>query len=54
MQEIIEYTTAFQILPSELDKRVNDLIADGWQPFGVPYVGKPGYLMQAMVKYKKD
>ena len=29
MQEIIEYTTVFSTLPLELDKMVNELIADG-------------------------
>ena len=47
------YTTAKALSVHELDVRVNELIQEGFQPFGSPYVTGTGESMacQAMVKY---
>ncbi len=49
MNEIIEYKTAEGENPGSLDRQVEKLIAEGYQPYGNPYTaGKNVY--QAMIK----
>ena len=50
-RKISEYVTVYASTCLELDKRVQKLIASGFQPFGNPYQGNSGYFIQAMVKY---
>lgn len=35
------------------EKNPKELIAQGWQPFGSPYIDEEGYDCQAMVKYEQ-
>lgn len=48
---IFEYITVYASTCLDLDKKVQKLIAEGFQPFGNPYKGNSGMLLQAMVKY---
>ena len=50
-RKISEYKTAYASTCLDLDKKVQKLIAEGFQPFGNPYKGNSGMLLQAMVKY---
>lgn len=60
--KIIEYKTVHGSSVNELDVRVNEMLRDGFQPFGSPYLsdreieGKVDTFAayQAMVKYEKD
>lgn len=60
--KIIEYKTANGSSVKELDECVNAMLAEGFQPFGSPYLsdqeveGKVDTfgLWQAMVKYEKE
>ena len=54
MQKISKYTTVTAAHSYDLDRMVNDLIANGWQPFGFPCVGTPTFFMQTMVKYTEN
>lgn len=49
MKHIDAYCMARGTGPLTLCESVTDLIAEGWQPFGSPYVNGSIYL-QAMVK----
>ncbi len=53
MNEIIEYITALASNIKDLDKKVNDLIKQGYQPYGSPYVteGTEFLACQAMVRH---
>ena len=47
--KIIEYKTVEGGTPGKLDEQVKDLIAEGYQPYGNPYVvGRQ--ICQAMIK----
>lgn len=57
-KEIVEYILIFDINNLQrFNKKVNDKIKDGWQPYGthpiVPTNVGLKYYSQAMVKYKK-
>jgi hypothetical protein len=46
------YKTAIEEHSSQFDKKVNDLLAQGWELYGSPYgvtEGEDGYLCQALV-----
>ena len=50
MSQIKKYYTANAGDLIALDKLVNKMISDGWQPYGTPYlIGKSGEFCQAMV-----
>lgn len=60
MPKITEYQVVGFEDPADLSFRVNELIADGWQPFGGmqantsaddEHIDPVEYLWQAMVKY---
>jgi hypothetical protein len=55
MKRIVEYATARDSNLKGLDKIVNELIEQGFQPFGSPYLtdGDEFLACQAMVKYEK-
>lgn len=55
MKQIIEYTTIRESNFESLDMKVNELIEQGFQPFGSPYVTDNGDFLacQAMVKYEE-
>lgn len=53
MTEIVEYITAAESSRTDLDSKVNELIQQGFQPFGSPYVKENSFPCQAMVKYAK-
>jgi hypothetical protein len=47
--KIIEYKTVEGGTPGKLDEQIKDLIAEGYQPYGNPYViGRQ--ICQAMIK----
>ena len=54
--QIREYKTAFAETLGELDRKINALIQDGFEPFGSPYYIGPGEgridapICQAMVR----
>lgn len=57
MRRISKYTTAQDNDLRGLDKRVNNLIEMGYQPYGSPYSafnGRSVTLCQALVKYEGD
>ena len=59
MSKIIEYRTVAKQSIKELDAKVNEVLAEGFQLYGNPYVSEgeiPGFVgpflaCQAMVKY---
>ena len=52
---ITEYCVAIAPDISKLSGRVNELIADGWQPWGNLVISEPpSYVYQPMVRYAKD
>lgn len=54
MSAIKDYRTVVELTFRELDSKVKSFIADGWQPFGSPFVtdGERSYVCQAMVSDK--
>ena len=52
MPQVVKYKIVLGGSVSELEKRVNDAIADGWQPHGGVTGGQEGWLYQAMVKHQ--
>lgn len=57
MNRITKYTTAQDTDLRGLDKRVNNLIEMGYQPYGSPYSafnGRSATLCQALVKFEGD
>jgi len=60
--KIIEYKTASGTSVKGLDECVNAMLAQGFQPFGSPYLSDQEVenkadtfvVLQAMVKYEKD
>ncbi len=55
MREIVDYVTAVGSLIQGVDVRVKELIVEGYQPFGDPYVLEAdGNVCQAMVKYEAE
>ena len=55
-QRILEYFTCVDTSNKELDKQVNSLVQDGYQPFGTPYVipGDKIQICQAIVRLEED
>ncbi len=53
MKRIVEYETAFSSRNETLSMVVQRYIADGWQPFGNPYIDKNGVDRQAIVKHEE-
>jgi hypothetical protein len=54
---IVEYVTACESNLKDLDRRVNILMDQSFQPFGSPYVAAKGgdfNICQPMVKYAAD
>lgn len=54
--KIVEYALIELPHTHELTPLINDMIADGWQPFGAPFYGTNNHIYefffaQAMVKY---
>ena len=58
---IIEYSIAYEILISDLNKTVNEMIEKGWQPYGdtiIHHINPSSnrendwYFIQPMVKYE--
>jgi hypothetical protein len=49
--KIAQYQTVSALDPRALDKSVNELLGNGWQPYGSPYALKNG-VCQAMVTDK--
>jgi len=61
MRQVIEYITvkSQEGYFGDFDEEINNLIKEGFQPFGSPYVtasseGQKFQVFQAMVKYKED
>ena len=56
MKQIIEYKTITAGATDELDKKVNESIRQGFQPFGNPYISDEGEFLacQAMAIYKEE
>ena len=56
MKRIAEYTTARDSNIKDLDRIVNEMIEQGFQPFGSPYVTEGGEFLacQAMVRYEEE
>lgn len=56
MKRIIEYRTARDSNIDGLDRKVTEMIEQGFQPFGSPYVTEAGEFLacQAMVRYEDD
>jgi hypothetical protein len=56
MKRIVEYSTARDSSIKDLDRIVNELIDQGFQPYGSPYVteGDEFLACQAMVKYEGE
>lgn len=54
--KILEYFTATDVDPKALDKQVNDLVKEGYQPYGDPYVipGEKPQVCQAIVMFEED
>ena len=54
--KIIEYFTAVDVDPKSLDKQVNDMVKEGYQPYGDPYVlpGEKPQVCQAIVMFEED
>ncbi len=50
MSQVVKYKIALGGSVSELEKRVNEAIAEGWQPLGGVAGGQEGWIYQAMVK----
>jgi hypothetical protein len=55
-QKILEYFTAVDSDTKGLDKQVNSMVKDGFQPYGAPYVvpGEKPQICQAIVMYEED
>ncbi len=54
-RKIVDYTTAIGSLLQGVDIRVCELIAEGFQPFGDPYLmDHEENVCQAMVKYADE
>ena len=56
MKRITEYSTARDSNIKDLDRIVNEMIEQGFQPFGSPYVteGDEFLACQAMVRYEEE
>jgi len=56
MKRITEYSTARDSNIKDLDRIVNEMIEQGFQPFSSPYVteGDEFLACQAMVKYEEE
>jgi hypothetical protein len=56
MRGIREYATIREDNFKDLDKKVNELIEQGFQPYGNPYVtdNREFLVCQAMVNYEKE
>lgn len=54
--KILEYFTAVDSDPKSLDKQVNDLVKEGYQPYGNPYVipGEKSQVCQAIIMFEED
>ena len=50
MPQIVKYKIVLGGSVAELEKRVNEAIAEGWQPLGGVADGQEGWVYQAMVK----
>jgi hypothetical protein len=55
--KIISYKTIRSNSHSSLDSAINELIAEGWQPYGSPYTsasqgGGTNYVYQALIRYE--
>lgn len=48
-----EYKILFSETPPELNDKVNELIKQGWELFGVPFI-RHNWFLQTMVKYKEE
>jgi hypothetical protein len=55
-RRILEYFTAVDTDVKALDKQVNSLVKDGYQPYGSPYVvpGEKTRICQAIVMFEQD
>jgi hypothetical protein len=55
-RRILEYFTAVDTDLKGLDKQVNSLVKDGYQPYGSPYVvpGEKTQICQAIVMFEED
>lgn len=54
--KILEYFTAVDADPKALDKQVNELVKEGYQPYGNPYVipGEKPQVCQAIIMLEED
>lgn len=54
--KILEYFTVVDLEVKGLDKQVNSLVKDGYQPYGDPYVvpGEKPQICQAVVMFEED
>ena len=50
MTQVVKYIIVIGGSPAELEKNVNEAIANGWQPLGGVTGGKEGWIYQAMVQ----
>jgi len=52
MTNVVKYMVAVGGSLAELEKKVNDAIAKGWQPLGGVTGGMEGWIYQALVQYQ--
>jgi hypothetical protein len=52
MPQVVKYKIVLGGSLAELEKKINEDIAKGWQPFGGLTAGSEGWLYQAMVMSK--
>jgi hypothetical protein len=50
-RDITDYTIVEMMYASAVAKRVQEMVTDGWQPYGPPFEAASRYA-QAMVKYR--
>ena len=49
----LEYKIIEEYYPTELSRKVNSYLRDGWVLYGFPYVDGKGHHLQAMMKIYK-
>ena len=56
MNKITAYKIVGSTTASEFEKAINDLIKEGWQPYGSPLIeiGREHKVLQALVRYEKE
>ena len=52
MTQVVKYMIVTGGNPAELEKKVNEAMAQGWQPLGGVTGGKEGWMFQALVQTK--